>query len=353
MKTLNIAPLGQRDSRWASQRLGTVNGTTIGSDGCVITSHSMNLTFHGKAYLPNQLDDFLTDNNLYYMGNLWVPSRASQIWNQYKYIKTVYCEETPAPINEIIAAIDRSQPPTLWVINGGVRHNVLAVGYDGNQIIVNDPWMGDQIRMDRRWGNSASVILSVDFYEGPMPASNETVAVPKKDFEGMVFKSTQHDKTSGKWGFDDPRNTTAEQIDDKIQKSINAYKGQVSQAQAGQAEAERKLAVANQEIKNREEQVSRLKEQLTNEQNSHKADSEALKKEVEQRDQTISSVRAQLSQKQSDLDAVYKEKGALQNELADMKKQLEICQAGGPQPPTKSLWEIIWEFLTKTKVTTK
>lgn len=350
MKILEISRYSQRDSRWANQRLGTVNGTTIGSDGCVISCHAMRLTWGGKAMTPADLDNFLTDNNLYYSGNLWVPSRASQIWDKYKYIKTTYCENTPAPIADIKTAIDRGQPPTLWVINGGVRHNVLAVGYDGDQIYVNDPWMGDRVRMDQRWGNSASVILSVDYYEGPMPDSTTYVQVPSKDFEGMVFKSTQHDKTSKNWGFDDPRNTTAEQIDDKIQKSINAYKGQVSQSQAEAAQAKKDLAIAQQEVKNREEQVSRLKEQLINSENDKKEQIDALNMRLLESEKTVSDLRADVSVKQTEIDAVYKQKGALQNELAGVKKELETCQAGGPKPPTKSLWEVIWEFLTKTKV---
>jgi len=178
-----------------------------------------------------------------------------------------------------------------------------------------------------------------------------TVEVPAKDFESIVFKSTQHDKTSKNWGFDDPRSTTAEAIDEKIQKSINAYKGQVSQAQAGQAEAERKLAIAENEVKNREEQVSRLKEQLTKEQETSAGHVKALLEEREKHTKEVSDLRAELVAKQQETDAAYKQKGAALNELAGVKKELETCRAGASKP-TKSLWEVIWEFLTKTKVQT-
>ncbi len=323
---LNISPLSQRDPRWKDQRLGMKNGTTIGSDGCVITCHSMNMTYHGKPTLPNELDDYLTDKGLYYQGNLWVPARANQVWSEYKHVKTIYCEKDPAPIHEIKSAIDRSQPPTLWLINGGVRHNVLAVGYEGDQIIVNDPWMGDTIKIENRWGDSKAVILSVDFYEGPMPNTDTMVQVPAKDFEGMVFKSTQHDKTTKTYGFEDPRTTTAEQIDEKIQKSINAYKGQVSQAQADTAQAKRELAVSAQEVKNREEQVSRLKEQLTKVQEDCEGLVKALQKRVEEAEKVASDLRAQAVRKQEEIDAVYKQKGAVVDykKLA-LKERIKVC----------------------------
>ncbi len=177
---LDIKPLGQRDTRWASQRLGTVNSTTIGSDGCVITCHAMSMTARGKEFTPSTIDNFLTENKLYYEGNKWIPVNSTKVWDQYKFIKIVYCETTPAPINEIIQSIDKGQTPTLWLINGGIRHNVLAVGYDGNHIIVNDPWMGDQVYISHRWGNDSQVILEVDFYEGP-PIASTTPTPPIDD----------------------------------------------------------------------------------------------------------------------------------------------------------------------------
>ncbi len=167
-KLLDIKPLGQRDPRWSSQRLGTVDGTTIGSDGCVVTSHSMCLTYHGKAFLPNTLDDLLTNNNLYAQGDLWVPSNSTKIYSEYKYIGEDVCNYDPAPIAKIKARIDAGQPPTLWLVNNGVFHNVLAVGYDGDKIKVNDPWRGDQVFIEDRWGVSSFVILAVDYYEGPI-----------------------------------------------------------------------------------------------------------------------------------------------------------------------------------------
>ena len=358
MKILDIKPLGQRDSRWALQRLGMVDNTTIGSDGCVVTSHCMNLTFHGKPMFPNELDDFLTEKGLYYdaagdgpiSDNLWIPNNISKVWDKMKFVTTIYCYTSPAPIEKIKDAIDRNQPPTLWLMNNGVGHNVLAVGHDGNQIYVADPWIGDIIRIDKRWGNSADIILSVDFYEGPMPIpAEQTITILVTTNEANVFKATQHDKTCKNWQFSDPRNTTAEQIDATIQKSINAYKGQASTAQTAQAQTETKLSAALQEVKNRIEQIGRITDDSTKKSEAYEAEIEALKKLPNPNDNLIITLKAQIEEYKTNYDTAMKDKGRALIELESVKTDLKTCQNAGVVP-TRSLWEVIIDFLKNTKV---
>lgn len=187
---LQIATLGQRDPRWANQRLGTVNGTTIGSDGCVITSASMMYSYYGKNTTPDQLDNFLTNNKLYASGNLWIPGNVGKWLSTTSYQKTVDCTNTPAPIALIKQQLDSGKPLFVWGMNQGVRHCVLAVGYDGDRIIVNDPWTNIQNTIETIWGvTSTQWIISVDWYTGPVPVT-PTPQPPmseqdKKDIESM------------------------------------------------------------------------------------------------------------------------------------------------------------------------
>lgn len=187
---LPIAPLGQRDPRWASQRLGTVNGTTIGSDGCVITSASMMYTYYGKNTTPDVLDNFLTENRLYASGNLWIPTNVGKWLNGVAYQKMVDCSTTPAPIAAIKEHLDSKRPLFVWGMNQGVRHCTLAIGYDGDKIIVNDPWSNRQGTVESIFGKtSAQWIISVDWYTGPVPVTtNPTPPMSeqdKKDIESM------------------------------------------------------------------------------------------------------------------------------------------------------------------------
>ena len=53
----------QRDPQWASQKLGTVIGATIGQYGCFITSFAMIARYYGHQITPNALNDIFTQKN--------------------------------------------------------------------------------------------------------------------------------------------------------------------------------------------------------------------------------------------------------------------------------------------------
>lgn len=55
---LSIPYYSQRDSRWSSNKLGSC-GSTIGSQGCAVTSTAMLLKFRGANVDPAQLNSFL------------------------------------------------------------------------------------------------------------------------------------------------------------------------------------------------------------------------------------------------------------------------------------------------------
>ncbi len=251
---LSINPLGQRDPRWKDQRLGTKTGTTIGSDGCVITSASMMYTYYGKPTLPNELDNFLTDNNLYTNGNLWTPAHVNKWKEGMKYDRQVNCSSVPAPIADIKAYLDAGKPVFVWLMNNGVFHCTLAVGYEGNEIIVNDPWIGDTILISQRWGKSVDQILEVDYYTGQVPAQNPQITIDTKLYEHLVNGASVRKDVATYLEMADPDNAPF----DKIKAVIAGYKSAVTEAQNKANEANTKLAVANTEIKNQEEKVANV-----------------------------------------------------------------------------------------------
>lgn len=174
---LQIQPLSQRDVRWRSERLGTVNGVTIGSDGCVITSMSMVSTYYGHPILPSELNSILTSRNLYYDGDLFVNGSITKIFPDIKFDKVVFCESTAAPITEIKKYLDEGKPIVAALINSGVRHYILVVGYEGDRIFANDPWQGDTIAINDRWGDPARKILQINFFSGPVFSAPVTLPV--------------------------------------------------------------------------------------------------------------------------------------------------------------------------------
>lgn len=175
---LSIAPVSQRDSRWSGQRLGTVNETTIGSHGCVITDMAMLSTYYNHPILPNQIDDILTDRGLYFDGNLFVNGAITKLFPDIKFERVVFCETTPAPLDEIKKYLDEGKPVVVALINQGIRHYILVVGYEGNKIFANDPWQGDQVAINDRWGDPGLKILQVNFFSGPVPKKTSPQPTP-------------------------------------------------------------------------------------------------------------------------------------------------------------------------------
>lgn len=190
---LPITPLSQRDTRWASQRLGTVNGITIGSHGCVITSMSMMANYYNHPILPNQLNDFLTSNRLYYDGDLFVNGSITKLFSDIKFDKVVFCDTTPAPVGEIKKYLDAGKPVVVALINQGIRHYILVVGYEGERIFVNDPWQGDQVAINDRWGDPVRKILQINFFSGPSVAFVPTPAEPVRIDAGGDDHASMHD----------------------------------------------------------------------------------------------------------------------------------------------------------------
>lgn len=163
---LSIQPFSQRDSRWASLTLGNVKSTTIGSHGCVITAMAMLCTYYNHPLTPDKLNDFLNQNNLYYDGNLFVNGSISRLFSDVKFDKVIFCEDVPAPVDEIKRYLDQGMPMVVALINQGIRHYILVVGYQGSKIFANDPWQGDTVAINDRWGDPASKILQVNFFSG-------------------------------------------------------------------------------------------------------------------------------------------------------------------------------------------
>jgi hypothetical protein len=163
----------QRDPKWAGQRLGTKDGTTIGGYGCLLTCIAMmNRGFDPLSPIlwPNNVDDLFTNQNGYANGNLVIWTAIRRILPNVALLDHDNCATVPAPIDKIRDLLNRGGACVLRVGFGGNSANMhwlLANGYDGNDIIFHDPWYGDESRFaSHRYGAgvAATDILEVYYF---------------------------------------------------------------------------------------------------------------------------------------------------------------------------------------------
>jgi hypothetical protein len=176
---MNVPVLGQHDHRWAGQRLGTKDGTTLASHGCLICCITMMWRAFNpdSSILPNQVDDIFTNQAGYAQGNLVIWGRIVQLVPNTNLLATEFTPTVHANIDHIKQALDAGQLVILevrWHGNPAAQHYVIAVGHNGDDIIVNDPESGSRVGFSSKYfgsGNSAVDILAARYFAPVNPVS--------------------------------------------------------------------------------------------------------------------------------------------------------------------------------------
>lgn len=166
----------QRDPRWASQRLGTCDGTTIGGYGCYISSMAMVGSHFGHGETPADLDNIFTDRNLYVDGCLCVDNMLQSVFPEINYIETFDFSSRPADLSvlrnsyedEYIIEVDFDHNS-----NDGIQtHFVRFVSWDGQTLIIDDPWFGTEDNFATNYGTDfGTTIQKIVHYRGPSPVA--------------------------------------------------------------------------------------------------------------------------------------------------------------------------------------
>jgi GH25 family lysozyme M1 (1,4-beta-N-acetylmuramidase) len=135
------AAYNQRDIRWAAHPLGTKS--TIGAHGCLMTCASMVCNHFGHVSNPLQLNQWLTDNEGYLDGNLFLWAAIERLYPDMKFDGFVYSPTTA----QIRAAIQAGTLPILYVDFDDKTpliemHWVLGIGVTDDDVLIADPWTG-------------------------------------------------------------------------------------------------------------------------------------------------------------------------------------------------------------------
>ena len=135
----------QQDSQWKGDRLGfgTQESDTIGYIGCALTSVAMTLSGHGFTDTPKTLNKKLQNvGGFAGAGIRW--HAVSQLYPQMRLNSIIKCNDTPAPLAQIDAAIAAGQPAIVCVDStaapGVLTHYVVLIARKGNDYLMLDPW---------------------------------------------------------------------------------------------------------------------------------------------------------------------------------------------------------------------
>lgn len=162
---LNIEPLGQKDTRWRYDKLGT-SASTIGGYGCLITCASMMLRYFGFDTDPGRLNKWLIANSGYHNDNLFVWGSM----NGYDERITFGARYNYAALDKVDAQLAKGLPVIVNVdLNPATpaldEHWVLVVGKVDGSYMINDPWYGTQLKFEEKYGNPSTGMRIVCTYE--------------------------------------------------------------------------------------------------------------------------------------------------------------------------------------------
>ena len=189
-KTQNLY---QNDEKWKATKLGNSN-ETIGGWGCLLTSVTMMLNGIGYSETPETVNEKMKKAGGF-QGAFFIPSVLPYVWPNCAYRDMQPCENSPAPIAQIDAAIAAGKPVILqvdWNKQTGIQtHFVLVKEKKGNDYILYDPYKygGDnpdkEVLLTTRYKyNGATIeqeisaVLWFDSYSAAPPEPPKKTKVP-------------------------------------------------------------------------------------------------------------------------------------------------------------------------------
>lgn len=134
--------LYQNDDKWGSTKLGH-SDQTIKSWGCLLTSVTMMLNGIGYDETPDSVNDTMKAKGGF-QGAFFIPSVLPYAYPNVVYKDMEPCENFPAPIARIDAAVAAGKPVILqvdWNKKAGIQtHFVLVKEKKGDDYVLYDPY---------------------------------------------------------------------------------------------------------------------------------------------------------------------------------------------------------------------
>lgn len=185
--------LYQNDDRWKNKKLGNSN-ETIGGWGCLLTSVTMMLNGIGYDETPETVNDKMKAKGGF-QGAFFIPSVLPYAFPNIVYKDMEPCEDFPAPVSRIDAAVAQGKPVIVqvdWNKKAGIQtHFVLIKEKKGDDYVIYDPYRygGDSpdkdVLLTQRYkfngqelASEISAVLWFDAYGIPAEPPEEPEPVP-------------------------------------------------------------------------------------------------------------------------------------------------------------------------------
>ncbi len=185
--------LYQNDERWKDKKLGN-SSETIGGWGCLLTSATMMLNGIGYDETPETVNNKMKAKGGF-QGALFIASVLPYAFPNLVYKDMEPCENYPAPISRIDAAVEAGKPVIVqvdWDKKAGVQtHFVLIKEKKGDDYVLYDPYRyagdtpGKDVLLTQRYKyqgqkleSEISAVLWFDVHGIPPQPPEETETVP-------------------------------------------------------------------------------------------------------------------------------------------------------------------------------
>jgi uncharacterized protein YgiM (DUF1202 family) len=201
--------LYQNDPRWKNTKLGNQSTETIGSWGCLMTSLAMVANGYGFDETPESINNKMKAAGGF-QGAMIIPAVLPNICPGLLYKGYQPCEDTPAPMTQIDAALDADKPVIAqvdWSPKAGLQtHWILLYQKSGGDYYMKDPYRysGDspdkKLKVLDRYTHAgkdiSKAITGVIWFEGSSPPEPKPkIAVPSDSFsvyateDGLAFRT--------------------------------------------------------------------------------------------------------------------------------------------------------------------
>ena len=201
--------LYQNDPQWKNTKLGNQNKETIGSWGCLLTSMTMVANGYGFDETPDSINEKMKSAGGY-QGALIIPAVLPSVCAGLVYKGYHPCEDSPAPIAQIDAAIAAGKPVIAqvdWSPKADLQtHWIVLYEKAGDDYYMKDPYRYSGDSPDKKMKvldrykhsgkNIAKAITGVIWIEGSTPpAPKPKVPLPSDSFtvyatvDGLAFRA--------------------------------------------------------------------------------------------------------------------------------------------------------------------